>query len=75
MSSVRILAEFPRTGHPRPDLTNEQKLFWVVHAHLIAYELQPERIVIVHVAQGSSDPDDLRDRVGEPALGVSDYAM
>ncbi len=66
--AARRLAEFPRTGHPRPDLTNKETLFWVVYSHLIAYELQPESIVILHVAHGASDPTDLRDRVGEPVL-------
>jgi len=42
------LAESPRIGHKREDLTSREVLFWRVHSYLIVYrDSNPLRIVRV----------------------------
>lgn len=58
------LARTPRMGHTRKDLTDYPVLFWPVGAYLILYRVQPKRIEIVAVTQGSRDiPSFLRCRI------------
>ena len=43
------LAETPRMGHKRPDLTPRDVLFWPVHTYLVIYKnSKPLRIRVVH---------------------------
>lgn len=49
------LAQSPRMGHKREDLTALPVLFWPVGAYLVLYRVQAEWIEIVAVTQGSRD--------------------
>ena len=48
------LAEFPRAGHPRPDLASNRPLyFWPVGAYLIIYRIQDGVVEIVAVTHAA----------------------
>ena len=49
------LAEHPRMGHPRTDLTEKPVLFWPVGSYLIIYNPSPRPIEIVRVLHGARD--------------------
>ncbi len=68
------LAAHPRMGHVRPDLTAKAIRFWTVHSHLIVYRPESVPLKVLRLLHGSRDPSDLRDRVGEPAVGPEHYA-
>jgi plasmid stabilization system protein ParE len=58
-----LLAQNPRIGHTRKDLTRYPVLFWPVGKYLILYRLAGENIEIAAVTQGSRDiPSYLRKR-------------
>jgi plasmid stabilization system protein ParE len=63
LSQCELLAQNPRLGHTRGDLTDLAVLFWPVAGYLIIYGLQEQGIEIVAVIQGSRDiPALLRNR-------------
>jgi toxin ParE1/3/4 len=54
-TAMRRLAEFPRIGHLREDLTDQPLRFWAVYSYLIAYlpDTKPLQIIrIIHGARG-----------------------
>jgi len=53
-TAVRRLAERPRLGHRRPDLTDQKVLFWPVGSLLVIYR-DPAPIEIVRVLSGYRD--------------------
>lgn len=58
-----LIAQTPRIGHRRADLTDFPVLFWPVGAYLIIYRADRSPIQIVAVTQGSRDvPSLLRRR-------------
>jgi plasmid stabilization system protein ParE len=58
--ACRQLAEHPRSGHRREDLTGRAVLFWPVGAYLIVYK-PAKPIEIVRVLHGSRDISKLMD--------------
>jgi plasmid stabilization system protein ParE len=49
------LAQWPRSGHVRPDLTACEVLFWPIRSYLIVYREHPPVIQIVAILHGSRD--------------------
>ena len=49
------LAEWPKTGHARPDLTSKDVRFWRVGSYLVVYRERPSDIQVVAVLHGSRD--------------------
>jgi len=60
------LAEFPRLGHPRPDLVHTRPfLFWPVRNYLIIYRIHRDVVEIIAVTHAARDiPTFLRHREG-----------
>ena len=58
------LAEFPRAGHPRPDLADNRPLFfWPVDTYLIIYRIHKDVVEIVAVTHAARHiPRFLRNR-------------
>jgi plasmid stabilization system protein ParE len=51
-----VLAENPRLGHKRPDLTDEPVLFWPVRGqYLVIYQRETEPLKIVRILHGTRD--------------------
>ena|SRR5208283_4725739 len=58
-----MLAQNPRAGHTRDDLTDGPVLFWTVGAYVIVYRIEKKQVAIVAVTQGARDiPSFLRER-------------
>ena len=53
------LAENPRIGHKRDDLTDQPILFWPVGSYLIVYDPQAKPLSIVRVVHGARDVSSL----------------
>jgi len=57
------LAEWPRQGHTRPDLTDRKVRFWPVASYLVVYRGDRTPLQIVAVLHGARDvPTVMRDR-------------
>jgi antitoxin ParD1/3/4 len=52
---IRRLAEMPRLGHTRKDLTEKPVLFWPVGKYLIIYRADRQPIEVVRVVSGYRD--------------------
>lgn len=50
-----LLAQFPRAGHPRIDLTNRSVLFFPARQYLVVYQDTPEELVIHAVLHSARD--------------------
>src|SRR5438876_990393 len=51
-----MLAQNPRLGHKRPDLTDEPVLFWLVRGHyLVVYQRETQPLKIVRILHGARD--------------------
>jgi plasmid stabilization system protein ParE len=62
LHAARLLAEQPRMGHLRGDLTPRAVLFWPVHTFLLVYRPDTRPLEIVRVVSGWRDvPRLLRD--------------
>jgi toxin ParE1/3/4 len=62
--AFQSLAQTPRMGHKREDLTAFPILFWPEDAYLILYRVQEDWIEIIAVTQGARDvPSFLRQRI------------
>ncbi len=62
LHAARLLAEQPRMGHLRGDLTPRAVLFWPVHTFLLVYRPDTRPLEIVRVISGWRDlPRLLRD--------------
>ncbi len=54
--ACEILAENPRLGHKRTDLTDEPVLFWPVRGHyLVIYQPESRPLKIVRILHGARD--------------------
>jgi plasmid stabilization system protein ParE len=53
--AFEILAERPRMGHTRTDLTERDVRFWPVGSYLIVYRSLPTTLGIVAVLHGARD--------------------
>ncbi len=54
-AALERLAEYPRIGHARPDLTDRPVLFWPVFSYLIVYNPDVRPIQVVRVLHASRD--------------------
>ena len=55
LGACQQLAENPRLGHRREDLTERPLFFWPVGAYLIIYRTEPKPMEVVAVTHGSMD--------------------
>ncbi len=53
--AFEALAQTPKMGHKREDITTYPILFWPVGAYLVLYREQNQRIEVVAVTQGARD--------------------
>src|ERR1700733_13545853 len=54
--ACELLAENPRLGHKRPDLTDEPVLFWQVRGvYLVIYQRETKPLRIVRILHGARD--------------------
>jgi len=53
LDACQRLAENPRIGHVREDLTDQAVLFWPVGSYLIIYDPQSKPLSIVRVVHGA----------------------
>lgn len=53
--AMRLLAQFPRMGHTRPDVQDKRYLFWAVGNWIIAYRIEPKEVLVVRVLHGHRD--------------------
>lgn len=53
--SIHLLAENPRLGHTRKDLTRRPVLFWPVGRYLIIYRADRKPIEVVRILSGYRD--------------------
>jgi plasmid stabilization system protein ParE len=49
------LADNPRLGHPREDITDQPVLFWPVHAYSVIYRPHVKPLAIVRVLHSARD--------------------
>ncbi|GAC1689217.1 MAG: type II toxin-antitoxin system RelE/ParE family toxin [Candidatus Acidiferrum sp.] len=49
------LAQWPESGHTRPDLTERKVLFWPIRSYLIVYRERTPGVQIVAILHGSRD--------------------
>lgn len=58
--ACEMLAENPRLGHKRPELTDEPVLFWPVRRHyLVIYQRGTQPLKIVRILHGSRDAESI----------------
>lgn len=62
---VELLAEHPRAGHRRRDITKRDVLFWSVYSYLVVYRPETKPLELLRVLHGSRNPLDLCGEVGE----------
>jgi antitoxin ParD1/3/4/toxin ParE1/3/4 len=55
LAACRRLAQNPRIGHWRQDLTDKPVLFWSVYSYLIIYNPVTKPLEIVRVLHGAQD--------------------
>jgi toxin ParE1/3/4 len=53
--AIRLLAQFPRMGHTRPDVQDKRYLFWAVGKYVIAYRVEGDEVIVVRVLHGHRD--------------------
>lgn len=53
--AMRRLADFPRSGHLREDLTDEPVRFWCVYSYLIVYRPDTKPLEVIRVIHGARD--------------------
>lgn len=54
-TSFDQLAEWPRQGHARSDLTDREVRFWPVGSHLVVYQADSIPLQIVAILHGARD--------------------
>jgi plasmid stabilization system protein ParE len=52
LEAIRGLAEMPRKGHTRKDLTSHKVLFWPVRTYQIIYRCETQPLEVVAVLHG-----------------------
>jgi len=58
--ACEMLAENPRLGHKRPELTDEPVLFWPVRRHyLVIYQRETQPLKIVRILHGARDAESI----------------
>lgn len=58
-TAMARLAEHPKLGHVRRDLTSRPYWFWSVYSYLIVYQPAPAPIQIIRVLHGARDLPEL----------------
>lgn len=53
--AMELLAQFPRMGHTRADVSDKRYLFWSVGKYVIAYRLEAEGLLVIRVLHGARD--------------------
>jgi antitoxin ParD1/3/4/toxin ParE1/3/4 len=53
--AIQLLAEMPRLGHTRKDLTHRSVLFWPVGRYLIIYRADRQPIEVVRIVSAYRD--------------------
>jgi len=53
--TIKTLAQFPRMGHIRTDVSDPRYRFWSVGNYVIAYRIQRSQLVVVRVVHGARD--------------------
>ena len=53
--AIQLLAEMPRLGHTRKDLTHRPVLFWPVGRYLIIYRADRQPIEVVRIVSAYRD--------------------
>jgi plasmid stabilization system protein ParE len=53
--TIEMLAQFPRMGHSRTDVSNKRYLFWTVGNYVIAYRVKGKQLIVVRVLHGARD--------------------
>jgi toxin ParE1/3/4 len=53
--AFEMLAQRPRMGHTRCDLTEQDVRFWAVGSYLIVYRTSPTELQIIAVLHGARD--------------------
>ena len=53
--ACQLIADNPKIGHRRDDLTEEPVLFWPVGSYLIIYDPNAKPIAVVRVVHGARD--------------------
>ena len=66
MAAAGRLADMPRMGHSRADLTDEPVLFWPVFSYLIVYRPEVQPIQIVRIVHGARGPGTIAEALREP---------
>jgi plasmid stabilization system protein ParE len=57
------LAQHPRLGHSRPDITERDVRFWPTGSYLIVYREWPKELQVLAILHGSRDvPEVMRKR-------------
>lgn len=59
--AFRTLADAPRAGHARRDLTERPFLFWRTWSYLIAYNPEAEPLLIMRIIHGARDVGEILD--------------
>ena len=58
--ACEMLAENPRLGHKRPELTDEPVLFWPLRRqYLVIYQRETQPLKIVRILHGSRDAESM----------------
>jgi plasmid stabilization system protein ParE len=53
---VQMLGDFPRAGHPRPDLASRRSLlFSPIEKYMVVYRIEVDRIAILGVLHAARD--------------------
>ncbi len=61
--SMRRLAEMPRIGHTRKDLTDKPVRFWPIYSYLIVYRPETRPLQVIRVLHGARDVKRVLERV------------
>jgi plasmid stabilization system protein ParE len=56
VAAIETLANSPRIGHRRPDLTSRPLRFWLVRNYLVAYAPEEKPLWVIAVIHGSRNP-------------------
>ncbi len=66
-NAVEKLAQYPRMGHTRSDITDRDVRFWTTGSYLIVYREGPSALQILAILHGAQDiPEVIRKRQSPP---------
>lgn len=64
-STFDLLAEYPKMGHKRSDLTDKPVRFWAIFNYLIIYQESKKSVEFVRILNGFRDIAEILDRAKE----------